>query len=139
MRFSYFFGYAVSLKFPFITFRFIQEDTNAAQLEVNAIYQKSVTAILDNAQKIYTSKIRLHVVGEKDTALKGCVQQWTNNVQCCGATLEEKPVHNALVSSTQEGHKLEIAGKRHTILINHVKWSKYFLIILVKNWPYEQK
>ena len=117
----------------FITFRFIQEDTNAVQLEVNAIYQKSATAIPDNAQKIYTSKIRLHVVEEKGTVLKGCVQQWINNVQCCGATQEGKPIHNALVSSTQEGHRLEIAGKRHTILINPVKWSKYFLIILIKN------
>lgn len=114
-------GYAVNLKFPFITFRFIQEDTNAVQLEVNAIYQKSATAIPDNAQKIYTSKIRLHVVGEKDTALKGCVQQWINNVQCCGATLGGKPIHNASVSSTQEGRKLEIAEKHHTIHINHVK------------------
>ena len=120
------------LKFQFITFRFIQEDTNAVQLEVNAIYQKSATAIPDNAQKIYTSKIRLHVVEEKGTVLKGCVQQWINNVQCCGATQDGKLIRNALVSSTQEGHKLEIAGKRHTIRINHVKWSKFFLIILIK-------
>ena len=70
--------------------------------------------------------------------MKGCVQQWINNVQCCGATQEGKPIHNALASSTQEGRRLEIAGKRHTILINHVKWSKYLLIILVKNKPYEQ-
>ena len=100
---------------------------------MNAIYQKSATAIPDNAQKIYTSKIRLHVVEEKGTVLKGCVQQWINNVQCCGATQDGKPIHNALVSSTQEGRRLEIAGKRHTILINHAKWSKYFLIISVKN------
>ena len=100
---------------------------------MNAICLKSVTAIPDNAQKIYTSKIPLHVVGEKGTVLKGCVQQWINNVQCCGATREGKPIHNALVSSTQEGHRLEIAGKHPTILINHVKWSKHFLIILVMN------